>query len=124
MTATIERAQQVLDDICFRLGDLTSLIAELAPPEATASFANTCDRLYGDLVGHANLTVRQPAPDDPPLRSIVPPGRRFHVWHRTPEGVEHLWYFPDADDGVFTDGAFNRIEPPDRVRAYAAQNVP
>jgi hypothetical protein len=102
MTATIERAQQMLDDICFRLGDLTSLIAELAPPTATANFADACERLYTDLVGHANHTLTTPQPE-PSLRSIVPPGRRFHVWHRTPAGVVHCWYFPDADGGVFTD---------------------
>jgi hypothetical protein len=113
---TIERAQLLLHDIGFRLGDLTNLISELAPGEATSNFADACTQVYTDLVANANLTVRKP-PLDSPLPSIVPPGRRFQVSYATPTGRERCWYWPDAG-GIFTDGAFSRIDPPKAVRDY------
>jgi hypothetical protein len=113
---TIERAQLLLDDIGFRLGDLTNLIGELAQGKATSNFADACPQLYTDLVGHANLTVRTPLLDLS-LPSIVPPGRRFQVSYATPTGRERCWYRPDAG-GIFTDGVFSRIDPPQAVRDY------
>jgi hypothetical protein len=53
------------------------------------------------------------------LVSLVPPGRRFDVWHTGPAGRIHVWYFPEAaGDAVWTDDQFASIDPPDNVREH------
>jgi hypothetical protein len=118
----ISRSQQVLDDINFRLCDLVRLIAELATPEASRDFYDACVKINKELIGRANLAVNRPTPE-PELRSIVPPGRRFQVSYATDTGRDRCWYWPDAGDGIFTDAGFNRIEVPERVRAYMREHV-
>jgi hypothetical protein len=101
-------------------------------PEEGAEFIAEALKFLEAIDGHPAVpppawwTAPLPANELPsivPEDAVVPPGRRFRVTYQSPTGLILSWFFPDADDGIFTDSRFRPIDPPASVRKYAERHA-
>lgn len=127
-TIEFDGETKIIADIANRQDVLSERVAELTLPLGVEPTQNERDEFIAAALALIAADEEHPLVKALDLHtpfaaielpSIVAPGRRFRVAHRTEAGVHRFWFFPEggaADLVLWTDPEFHPIEPPAIVR--------